>query len=158
MDSTESAEKTIRKFGSIDASKLMDQGESILTGGGGGFVHTFQDFIVGASGDVLLKNYRIDMRTGEPYDIQRAPLLTRNRAEEFRRLMEMALDIGFFKLKLDLPRITLVRHTAVAHPDHGAHRVVWATEGPPTPPKELVKFDREIRRFLTESFKDEFGG
>ena len=154
-NSGENAEKVCQAFGSIDTGKLISVNEGILTGGGGCFTQRFTDFIIGTMGETLLNHYIIDLGTGNPADVQSVRLL-KNRADGYARLMKMVLDIGFFKIELNPSHDQMVRHTAVAHPKYGVHRMIWAKNGLPTPPEELVKFGQEIRHFLDEGFKEEF--
>lgn len=149
----------VRNAKSCLAFKATNVHHGILTGSGGGFTQRYTDFIVGELGETSLIHYSID-QAGNVNNIERAPLLLKNRPEEYSRLMQIALDIEFFKIKFDPPPSGIIRHTAVIHPKYGQHYVVWDMNGSPsTPPKSfemLVKFDREIRHFLTASFKDEF--
>lgn len=156
-DESEKTKTALKAFAVADARKFVSESEAVLSGGGGGFALRFTDFLTGSQGETFLNYYTIDYATGEPIDVQSAPLLLNNRAPSFEALMKLALDIEFFKIELDEPASSLVRHTAVAHPDYGAHRVVWAFDTAPRPPEPLVQFDREIRRFLAQSFEQEFG-
>ncbi len=156
-DSAGAGAELTSAFASIKAGTLIGADEAILTGGGGGFTQRFTDFVIGTSGETLLSTYKVDLGTGEPTDLRTAPLLLHNRASEYARLLQIALDIDFFNLELEPPPSSLLRHTAVAHPNHGAHRVIWALDVEPVPPKELVIFDQGLRRFLTKGFEEEFG-
>ncbi len=142
---------------SVGPSSLLKAGSGILSGGGGGFMNRFFDFIIQPQGETSVNFYTADYETGDAINVQTSLLLTFNRAEEFESLMQTALSIDFFNINLPPPTTNLVRHTAVAHPDHGVHTVVWAMAGDTTPPLALVRFDLDIRRFLGLGFSQEHG-
>jgi hypothetical protein len=156
--SLDNSDKVNKAFASTDIDKLISEDEGILTGGGGGWSQFFTDFVVNISGETFLNYYSIAIDSGDMDVFQSAKLLLGERSKEYERLMKMAIEIDFFKIKIDHPPgNTIVRHTAAAHSTYGKNRVIWAMDASNPPPEELVKFDQEIRNFLTKSFKEEFG-
>jgi hypothetical protein len=155
INSLDNSDGAWKAFVSIDIDRLISSDEGILTGGGGGFTYEYTDFVVNTVGETFLNHYV--MADGEISDFQSAKLLLGERSNEYKRLMNLAIDIDFFKIELDPPKNTIVRHTTVAHPTYGKNRVIWALDASNPPPEELVKFDQEIRNFLIKSFKEEFG-
>lgn len=136
---------------------LMSAGQAILSGGGGGFTRRYVNFVLELQGETSVVYYETDYTTGEPINVQSAPLLLHNRTAQFEELIQTAQNIDFFNIKLDPPASSIVRHTAVAHPEHGVHVVVWSMVASPEPPMTLVRFDLEIRIFLAIGFHKEYG-
>lgn len=142
----------------IAPTTLLEDGEGILTGGGGGFTWHYTDFLLtGPMGETSVAHYWKDESTGEPMDVETSRLLLENREDGFSRLMQMAIEIDFFNIRLAPPATSIFRHTAVAHPVHGTNVVVWSKVASPAPPIDLVRFDLEIRRFLSLGFLEEHG-
>jgi len=155
-DSAASKEQMAPKvLAAISDEQLISGKWGILTGGGGGFTMEYMDFIVDADGGATVNHYFADLSTGQPVEMKEAPLLRGERRREAERLMAEALAIGFFEIELESPQASMVRHTAVAHPDHGLHRIVWSLSATPSPPPELVAFDRQVRDFLSKGFAEE---
>ncbi len=151
------AEAACKAFGLVDVRELFSSDEGILTGAGGGYTLRFTDFIIGTQGETTLSHYTINPDTGQQTNRQSARLLLMNRSKKFERLIEKVLEVDFFGIELPPPTSLTIRQTALAHPEHGVHHLVWAVDASPTPPRELVELDLKIRNFLTESFTEEFG-
>lgn len=131
--------------------ELILEGSYVLVGKGGGFTQVFTYFVIEPSAETSV----IHSANGA---VKAAPLLLRNRPKEFDRLMDFALQIDFFNIAVDPPLSDMPRQISISHPAHGIHTVVWATDADPPVPDGLVRLDEEIRNFLTQEFREEFGG
>lgn len=148
----------------IDALKLAAEqansrpAEFILVGRGGGFVQQFTNFLVTEQGKTYVEHFAFDEFSGQPYNYHISPVLLHENTIEYERLLNYAKQIDF--LNADAPPVnsTLFNITEVDHSGIGTRQVLWNKTPTGDPETDLEVFDREIRKFLAATFRQEHGG
>lgn len=123
----------------------LDQGglpkNGLLAGGGGGWAQTFIDYVLHADGKIEKREY-----TSEDGRVDNSTVSTGQGDPNIISEFDAKLTAnGFWNVKMDVPKATLVEYLVAVNEKKGAHAAIWPKEssGLPDPLNYIFKDIRE---------------